>query len=135
MNVGADIRRIRVAKGLSQGFIEGLTGLRRCYLSRVENGHTTPTIVTVQKIADALSVPMSEIFAPSDLAPPSPAASMSIEELNFLNLLRQYSAELSNADKRLLIEMVRKFGAAPSAPEVNPERLDAVTSRPGSSRN
>ena len=50
MNIGTTIRGYRLQKGMSQGDIEKKTGLLRCYLSRVENGHTVPSLETLQKI-------------------------------------------------------------------------------------
>jgi len=44
MNIGETIRNYRLQKGMSQGDIEKRTGLLRCYLSRVENGHTIPSL-------------------------------------------------------------------------------------------
>jgi transcriptional regulator with XRE-family HTH domain len=52
------LRALRVAKELSQGDMEKRTGLLRCYISRVENGHTVPAIETIEKMARALEVPM-----------------------------------------------------------------------------
>ena len=51
MNIGETIRNFRLQKGMSQGDIEKRTGLLRCYLSRVENGHTIPSLDTLAKIA------------------------------------------------------------------------------------
>ena len=51
MKIGTTIRAHRLQKGLSQGDIEKKTGLLRCYLSRVENGHTIPSLDTLSKIA------------------------------------------------------------------------------------
>jgi DNA-binding XRE family transcriptional regulator len=51
MKIGTAIRAHRLQKGLSQGDIEKKTGLLRCYLSRVENGHTVPSLDTLSKIA------------------------------------------------------------------------------------
>ena len=62
MNIGVTIRAFRLQKGMSQGDIEKRTGLLRCYLSRVENGHTVPSIETLQKIASALELPLSQMF-------------------------------------------------------------------------
>src|SRR5690349_15994820 len=59
MNIGLMIRSYRLQRGLSQGDIEKRTGLLRCYLSRVENGHTVPSLDTLSKIAQALDVPMA----------------------------------------------------------------------------
>ena len=47
---------------MSQGDIEKRTGLLRCYVSRVENGHTVPAIETVEKFARALEVPIYQLF-------------------------------------------------------------------------
>ncbi len=58
MKIGTTIRAYRLQKGLSQGDIEKKTGLLRCYLSRVENGHTVPSLDTLAKIAHALDLPM-----------------------------------------------------------------------------
>jgi transcriptional regulator with XRE-family HTH domain len=48
------LRELRDAKNLSQGDIEKRTGLLRCYISRVENGHTVPSVETLEKMARAL---------------------------------------------------------------------------------
>ena len=57
IKIGTTIRSHRLQKGLSQGDIEKKTGLLRCYLSRVENGHTVPSLDTLSKIALALDFP------------------------------------------------------------------------------
>ena len=63
MKIGTAIRAHRLQKGLSQGDIEKKTGLLRCYLSRVENGHTVPSLDTLSKIARALDLPITQFFA------------------------------------------------------------------------
>ncbi len=52
VNIGEVIKSYRSQRGLSQGDIERRTGLLRCYLSRVENGHTVPSLETLAKMAD-----------------------------------------------------------------------------------
>jgi transcriptional regulator with XRE-family HTH domain len=54
--IGDRLRDMREQKKLSQGDIEKRTGLPRCYISRVENGHTVPAIETLEKLARALEV-------------------------------------------------------------------------------
>jgi transcriptional regulator with XRE-family HTH domain len=44
MVIGDRLRALREEKKLSQGDIEHRTGLLRCYISRVENGHTVPAV-------------------------------------------------------------------------------------------
>jgi transcriptional regulator with XRE-family HTH domain len=53
---------LREEKKFSQGEIEKRTGLLRCYVSRVENGHTVPAVETLEKFARALEVPMYQVF-------------------------------------------------------------------------
>ena len=72
MIIGERLRNIREEKELSQGDIERKTGLLRCYISRVENGHTVPSVETLQKFAHALEVPMYQLFYDSQEPPDLP---------------------------------------------------------------
>jgi transcriptional regulator with XRE-family HTH domain len=72
MIIGERLRNIREEKKLSQGDIERKTGLLRCYISRVENGHTVPCVETLQKFAHALEVPMYQLFCDSQEPPDLP---------------------------------------------------------------
>ena len=49
MIIGDRLKDLREAKHFSQGEIEKRTGLLRCYVSRVENGHTVPAVETLEK--------------------------------------------------------------------------------------
>jgi transcriptional regulator with XRE-family HTH domain len=69
MIIGSRLRALREHKQFSQGEIEKRTGLLRCYISRVENGHTVPSIETLEKMARALEVPMYQLFYEGE-APP-----------------------------------------------------------------
>jgi transcriptional regulator with XRE-family HTH domain len=62
MIIAERLKQIRESKKLSQGDIEQKTGLLRCYISRVENGHTVPAVQTLEKMANALGVPMYQLF-------------------------------------------------------------------------
>ena len=62
MEIGAKLRELRLAKNLSQGDIQKRTGLFRCYTSRVEHGHTVPSIETLEKYAHALEIPLYRLF-------------------------------------------------------------------------
>lgn len=72
MEIGYRLRMLREDKKLSQGDIEKRTGLLRCYISRVENGHTVPAIETLQKMARALEIPMYQLFYYGDQPPELP---------------------------------------------------------------
>jgi transcriptional regulator with XRE-family HTH domain len=62
MLIGERLRALREEKNFSQGVIEKRTGLLRCYISRVEIGHTVPAVETLEKFARALEVPMCQLF-------------------------------------------------------------------------
>lgn len=109
MNIGSTIRGYRQQKGMSQGDIEKRTGLLRCYLSRVENGHTVPSLETLQKIAGALELPLSQFFAEEVVTRDLPPMNLSEDEIRFLTQIQRYSAHLSQSDRKLLLAMVRKF--------------------------
>jgi transcriptional regulator with XRE-family HTH domain len=112
MNIGTTIRGYRLQKGMSQGDIEKRTGLLRCYLSRVENGHTVPSLETLQKIARALDLQLSEFFAEETIGKEMSGLNLGEEEIRFLTQVQRYSANLSDSDRRLLLAMVRKFASS-----------------------
>lgn len=109
MKIGVTIRGYRLQKGLSQGDIEKRTGLLRCYLSRVENGHTVPSLDTLSKIAGALDLPLSQFFAEDTLAQELNSHKLTDDELRFLTQIRRYSTNLNDSDRKLLLAMVKKF--------------------------
>lgn len=108
-NIGATIRGYRLQKGMSQGDIEKKTGLLRCYLSRVENGHTVPSLETLQKIAYALDLQLAQFFSDEAVSREMSALKLTEEEIRFLTQIQRYSARLSENDRKLLLAMVRKF--------------------------
>jgi len=111
MKIGTTIRAYRLQKGLSQGDIEKKTGLPRCYLSRVENGHTVPSLDTLSKIAQALDMPIAQFFADESLGRQFNTQKLSDEELRFLTQIRRYSSTLNESDRKLLLAMIKKFAA------------------------
>jgi transcriptional regulator with XRE-family HTH domain len=81
MILGDRLRLIREAKQLSQTDIEKRTGLLQCYVSRIENGHTVPSIETLEKWAAALEVSLYRLFYEGEEPPLLP------------NLLKRLSAD------------------------------------------
>ncbi len=113
MNIGETIRNYRLQKGMSQGDIEKRTGLLRCYLSRVENGHTIPSLDTLAKIAGAIDIPLGSFF--SDHHSNGNAKnlpSLSEDEVRFLSQIRRYSSNLNDSDRKLVLAMVKKMAAS-----------------------
>ena len=72
MVIADRLRALREEKKLSQGDIEKRTGLLRCYISRVENGHTVPAIETLEKLARAMEVPLYQLFYDGEEPPKLP---------------------------------------------------------------
>lgn len=56
IKLGMAIKRVREQKKMSQGDICRATGFDRAYMSNIEAGKGNPTLVTIEKIARALSV-------------------------------------------------------------------------------
>lgn len=113
MNIGETIRNFRLQKGMSQGDIEKRTGLLRCYLSRVENGHTIPSLDTLAKIATAMDVPLANFFAENGSNGDGNKAipQLSEDEVRFLTQIRRYSSGLNDSDRKLVLAMVKKMAA------------------------
>ena len=117
MIIGERLRQLRDAKQLSQGDIEKRTGLLRCYLSRVENGHTVPAIETLEKMARALEVPMYQLFYDGaerpDLPKPNPGNDdqwgASGREGRYLFKLRKALAQMKPEDRTLLLFVTRRL--------------------------
>jgi transcriptional regulator with XRE-family HTH domain len=100
--IGDRLRALREEKKLSQGDIEKKTGLLRCYISRVENGHTVPAIETLEKMARALEIPMYQLFYDGEKPP------------KLLNLPKRKAADdivwgNSGKDARMLAKFCRLF--------------------------
>lgn len=72
MQIGQKLKELREAKNLSQGDMQERTGLKRCYTSRVECGHTVPSIETLEKFARALEIPLYKFFYEGEEPPKKP---------------------------------------------------------------
>lgn len=116
MNIGETIRNFRLQKGMSQGDIEKRTGLLRCYLSRVENGHTIPSLDTLAKIAGAMDVPLGNFFTDGNHEQTNKnLPQLSEDEVRFLSQIRRYSSNLNDSDRKLVLAMVKKMAASTAA--------------------
>jgi transcriptional regulator with XRE-family HTH domain len=115
MNIGVTIKNYRLQKGMSQGDIEKRTGLLRCYLSRVENGHTVPSLDTLAKIASAMELPLSQFFSENGRDNNSKTLpELSDDEVRFLNQMRRFAAQLNDSDRKLVLAMVKKMAGSAS---------------------
>ncbi len=120
MLISDRLRSIREEKNLSQGDIEKRTGLLRCYVSRVENGHTVPAVETIEKFARALEVPIYQLFYDGDKPPDLPnlpkrktaadiAWGATGKDARFLTKLRRLLAKTAERDRKLLFSITQKI--------------------------
>jgi len=120
MIVGDRLRSLRETKNLSQGDIQQRTGLLRCYISRVENGHTVPSVETLEKMARALEVPLHQIFYDGEeplKLPNFPTRKKgedvpwgsSGKDARILRNLRRLLKRVSESDRKLLIFIAQKM--------------------------
>jgi len=125
MIISDRLRELRVEKKLSQGDIEKRTGLLRCYISRVENGHTVPAIETLEKLARALEVPLYQLFYDGEEPPKLPnllkrkssddiAWGNSGKNGIYLHKLVKCLSRASDADRKLLLVLAQKVATASS---------------------
>jgi transcriptional regulator with XRE-family HTH domain len=117
MVIGSRLKELRESKELSQGDIEKRTGLLRCYISRVENGHTVPAVATLEKMARALEVPMYRLFHDGEAA--SSIRNLKLpkgseewgskgNEADYLSKLRRLLGKMEPDDQKLLLHVATK---------------------------
>jgi transcriptional regulator with XRE-family HTH domain len=120
MIIGDRLREMREAKQFSQGDVEKRTGLLRCYISRVENGHTVPAIETLEKLARALELPMYQLFYDGEEPPKLPnlltrkssdetAWGSSGKDARFLGKLRRLLGKTDEKDRKIILLMAQKM--------------------------
>ena len=123
MVIADRLRALRVEKHLSQGDVQERTGLLRCYISRVENGHTVPAIETLEKFAHAMDVPMYQLFYDGDeplALPKLPKRKSAVEgawgsagkDARALGRFRTLLGRMRDPDRRLLLHMAQKMAGA-----------------------
>lgn len=61
--LGTNLRRLRKEKGISQERFALEHGFDRTYISGIERGERNPTVQVVERLAKALEVSISELFA------------------------------------------------------------------------
>jgi transcriptional regulator with XRE-family HTH domain len=120
MVIADRLRSLREQKNLSQGDIEKRTGLLRCYISRVENGHTVPAIETLEKMARAMEIPLYQLFYDGEEPPKLPnfpkskggdgaSWGSSGKDARTLSNFRRLLKRTSESDRKLLLFMAQKM--------------------------
>jgi len=122
MVIGTRLRALREERQLSQGDIEKSTGLLRCYISRIENGHTIPSLETLERFAGALDVPLYKMFYAGEGEAPTPnlVQRKSLNELaaqpgkagedaRFMLQFHNVLAQLGDPDRDVLLTLAKKL--------------------------
>ena len=115
MVIGERLKMIRESKDLSQGDVEKRTGLLRCYVSRCENGHTVPSLETLEKWSKALDISLSQLFAGEGKAPdPLPGLkngdlSLTRAERNHLRRVGTAFSRMQPKDMAVIAQLAKKF--------------------------
>lgn len=113
MIVADRLRNIREMKKLSQGEVAKRSGLYRSYVSRVENGHTVPTIATLEKMARAFEIPLYQLFYEGEKPLERPVfrrgathkteQGRSGKEVRFLRELQRCLGKMTERDRQILL--------------------------------
>ncbi len=120
MVIADRLKSLREEKRLSQGDVEKRSGLLRCYISRVENGHTIPAIETLEKLARAMEIPVYELFYDGDGPPKLPilpklkdgqriAWGSSGKDARTLDKFRKLFSRADERDLKLLLHVAQKM--------------------------
>jgi len=89
--IGANLRRIREAKGLTQAEVAALAGISRVTYRNIENGSSTPKVSTLQDIASSVGVKLQDLFTP----------------VRTLNKVRFRASKKMNSRENILTEVAR----------------------------
>lgn len=120
MTLGNRLKSLRIERTLSQGQVQSRTGLLRSYISRVENGHTVPSLDTLVKWARALDVPLYRLFYDGDL-PPDVSSLTALRKTsqgewgrtgkwsNFFQRVGSLVARMGDSDRKLLLLVAHRI--------------------------
>jgi len=122
MFIGKRIKQLRERRGLSQGDIEAVSGMLRAYISRVEHGHTIPSVDTLERFAAALDVPLYHLFCEEEDAPPAakltPGKATDViagqsreggSEARMLTMLKGLTQRMVESDRELLLDFASQL--------------------------
>jgi transcriptional regulator with XRE-family HTH domain len=119
--IGHRLRSLREQKKFSQREVEERTGLLRCYISRVEHGHTVPAVETLEKFARALEIPMYQLFYDSDIPPVAltvptqngkKVLGSSGKQARQLAKFRRHLSNISERDLKVLLAVAARMAKA-----------------------
>ena len=121
INVGKRLRTLRGERGLSIRGLAGKSGLAVNTLSLIENGKTSPSVSTLQQLAEALKVPITAFFKPDmeqKFVVHTPLAERPHTEIEKA-LLQDLGAGLATRAVQPLVVTLKKGGGSGTMPIVH----------------
>lgn len=122
--IGGELRRLRIAKGMSQGAAATKAGLQRSYIYRVEKGRISPSIGRLERLAHALDVKLWELFCTgeplkpqrysTDLRRYAQARGTEGEAARFFLKLKPVLARIPEKNRRLFLSLAEELAMHPS---------------------
>ncbi len=118
--LGKRLWELRLERGLTQGGLEAKTGILKSHISRIENGHRTPSLDTIGRLANALEVPLYALFYSLEVpfSRPRTGSRSALKRLSldvdddrkdFLARLQRIYPRLTDSDRKLLLAEARKL--------------------------
>jgi len=99
-NIGQRIRQLRESRGMTQSQLQARSRVSRSYLSRIESGQMTPSLGTLEKIAEALGVGLNRFFVPE-------SNGETVLEDPFIQGLRPYLRQLDWAQWQSILKRLQ----------------------------
>ena len=99
-HIGERIRQLRESRGMTQSQLQSSSRVSRSYLSRIESGQMTPSLGTLEKIAEALDVGLNRFFVPE-------SNGESLMEDPFIQGLRPFLRQLDWAQWQAILKRLQ----------------------------
>jgi transcriptional regulator with XRE-family HTH domain len=129
-NIGQRIRQLRESRGMTQSQLQARSRVSRSYLSRIESGQMTPSLGTLEKIAEALGVGLNRFFVPE-------SNGETVLEDPFIQGLRPFLRQLDWSQWQGILKRLQAISQHVSANQHAqalaprpPERMPHMTRRP-----
>ena len=131
-NIGQRIRQLRESRNMTQSQLQARSRVSRSYLSRIESGQMTPSLGTLEKIAEALGVGLNRFFVPE-------TNGETVLEDPFIQGLRPFLRQLDWTQWQGILKRLQAISehvstshlARPLAPPATPSRMPHVPRRQG----
>ncbi|MGB7349886.1 MAG: helix-turn-helix domain-containing protein [Candidatus Acidiferrales bacterium] len=113
-NIGQRIRQLRESRGMTQSQLQARSRVSRSYLSRIESGQMTPSLGTLEKIAEALGVGLNRFFVPE-------STGQTLLEDPFILGLRPFLRQLDWAQWQSILKRLQAISVHVSSSVIRPQ--------------